>query len=292
MRRSRPPEGPASSQAAPSSAGPPVSSSSAAPTARRSQQGRRSGGSSSLSNEGRAAAGPDGDSGGDAPDGPAAPSWCCGTLSRAYGRTPLPSLLRLLVRADFAALSVVRRCRLCLPLPLRAALSALTSSHPLHDISSGVWLGALVAVLFVGWEMAWMLVANLSLALLLSWTLAAPGPGDLDPVGYRLRRGRVSPAGFPCLELHMLTVVVVMLNVAYEKGGDGGGGGGADASAAVAPTGLGVGLGASLGAGVVLLLFLLRLFALTHFVSQLLGACVLARAWRVGGTSFSCFRGF
>ena len=97
----------------------------------------------------------------------------------------------------------------------------------------------------------WLLAANVMLSFILAWTVGAGAkvPADLDS---RLQpRGRVSPTGFPCVELHLATVLAVAALLHYPRNG----------WVWVA------------GVGGIWCLIFLRLYGLSHFPHQL-GASV------------------
>jgi hypothetical protein len=148
---------------------------------------------------------------------------------------------------DLALLYRVVLLRRLLPKSCRRFSDRLISSHPGYDLSCALWISMLVLIPFVGWPLTWMMVANVVLSFVLSWSLPSAVPLQFDPS--LKARGRVSPAGFPCIELHLSTVVAAVLWVEYK------------------------GNPAISAAGVlwVLLLLYTRLYALTHFLHQLAG---------------------
>jgi len=169
-------------------------------------------------------------------------------LGELWALTPFPAIVRGWVGAEIIVLRLIQRIRRWLPLRLRQFINSFVSSHPLHDISCAVWLAAFVGIWFVGWELTWMMTANVALSFILSWIFRFSSPSDVDP---SIRsRGRVSPCGFPCVELHLLTVFASTIIIASGRH----------------PVAMGVGVGSIVG------LFLLRVYALTHFITQLLGA--------------------
>jgi hypothetical protein len=160
------------------------------------------------------------------------------------------SLLDRVRQAELDFLFAVQRFRRRMPMSLRYVFDRLISSHPLYDLSLAAWMAVPPAMLYTGPALMWMIVANIFLSFGLSWMLNAAVPTDLDP---RLKpRGRVSPSGFPCVELHLATVLFIALVFYFPH-----------AAAIVAC------------AGLLLLLFVLRLYALTHFPHQLLGSVAL-----------------
>lgn len=164
-------------------------------------------------------------------------------------------LLQPLWDAELRFLLWVQDARRRLPPLVRAVAEALTSSHPGRDVSAAVWLATVPALWYLGPTLMWLLAANIALSFALAWTVGrtVAVPADVDA---RLRaRGRVSPTGFPCVELHMAVVLFAAALLRYPSSG--------------------------LAAGAVLtvsVLVVLRLYALTHFPSQLLASVALGAA--------------
>jgi hypothetical protein len=129
-------------------------------------------------------------------------------LAASASALPLPRFrpFALLLRAELDALYAVQRVRRALPLALRWLFDRLISAHPLYDVSVALWMAAPFALWARGWVLFWLLVLNVFAAFALHWTLGAPSPGALDA---RLRpRGRVSPSGFPCMELQVASALL------------------------------------------------------------------------------------
>jgi len=153
------------------------------------------------------------------------------------------------VLIELVLLHGLQRGRSTLPRPMRALCGRLISGHPLHDVSLLLWVGMPVAIWFMGWPLTWMLIVNIALSLVLSGLVPAPVPSQFDAT---LRpKGRVSPTGFPCLELHLGVVIIAML--AFSR---------ATVPLPVTYT----------ATALVAVLICTRLYALSHFLLQLLGA--------------------
>lgn len=168
--------------------------------------------------------------------------------------TPSPrrgGVLRLpawLERREVAAALALQAARRALPTPVRHAVDAVTSGHPGHDASAGLYAGAVVAGATLGARVAWGLVVVGAVAFgashLPPCTRARP-PSDLD---VRVRpRPRASPAAVPCVEIAVGVALVAL--VSSTPGAAGG---------AVAAAAGGVGA-----------LLLTRLLAATHCLYQL-----------------------
>ena len=159
---------------------------------------------------------------------------------------PLPRFrpFAQLLRAELDVLYIVQRTRRTLPHALRWLCDRLISSHPFYDVSIAIWMATPFALAAYGWVLWWLLVLNVFMAFAIHWTLDAPSPADLDA---RLRpRGRLSPSGFPCMEVQIATALLAYIAWWH-------------ASALVW-------FGCFLAAGA---LILLRVYALTHFFHQL-----------------------
>ena len=155
-----------------------------------------------------------------------------------------------LLRAELDALYHVQRARRALPLALRWLCDRLLSAHPFYDLSIAFWMAAPFALASYGWVLWWLLVLNMFTAFIVHWTLDAPSPADLDA---RLRpRGRLSPSGFPCMELQIATSLLAY--VAWWHGS------------------VQVWIGCLVAGGA---LFALRVYALTHFFHQLVLSVLL-----------------
>jgi hypothetical protein len=195
---------------------------------------------------------------------------------------PQLPLARKWLEIDLRALLFVQHVRRRLPVVLRAFNDRLISGHPAHDISCAIWLGALIAVWFVGWPLAWMMASNITMSFVIAYllpliaaqlktvrTLGVPAVGwalehlQRTPESYdpRLKpRSRVSPNGLPCIEVHLLAVLWTTLLISPATGVGSGG---------ATPGLLGVGCVCSW-----LVLLSLRLYAGTHLLWQL-GASAL-----------------
>jgi len=165
-------------------------------------------------------------------------------------RLPRSALIARILRSELDALFTLQRWRRLLPLSLRALCEQLLSTHPFYDLSVALWLILPLELLYHGWSLFWLLSFNLYLGFFLAWVLGGHIPGEVD---VRLRpRGRVSPSGFPCIELQLCSCLLLFLAMRT---------GSAAEVAAVA---------CYLAA-----LLLLRLYGLTHFPHQLLGSLAL-----------------
>lgn len=197
---------------------------------------------------------------------------------------------RAAVSLDLNLLLVLQYIRRRLPGFLRRTTDRLISAHPLHDLSLLVWAGAGISLWFVGWQMAWMVAGNATLSFVLAslLPLTADAMTQSRGLGFtslrsilnatgralahlsrtpeqydgRLKpRGRVSPSGFPCIELHILTVMWATLIASpwTRPAGDAG-----------ATAGLALGAIVSI-AGLVAL----RMYAGTHMLWQLAASIAL-----------------
>lgn len=167
-------------------------------------------------------------------------------LTSSASSAPLPRFrpLAQLLRAELDVLYAVQRTRRMLPHALRWLCDRLISSHPFYDVSIAVWMTTPFALAAYGWVLWWLLVLNVAVAFSLHWALDAPSPADLDA---RLRpRARLSPSGFPCMEVQLATALLAYIAWWH-------------ASALVW-------CGCALAVGA---LVLLRVYALTHFPHQL-----------------------
>lgn len=203
---------------------------------------------------------------------------------------PKWALPRVLLSADLNCLLLAQHIRRRLPRCLRRFNDRLISAHPLHDASIIFWLSTAVVVWFVGWPLAWMLAGNLTLSFAFAYGIpratellaGSRGCGSATlrrtchatarslahisrtPEQYdgRLKpRGRVSPNGFPCVELHLAAVLWATLFASPDVRPPGSPG---------ATAGLALGCIASCGA-----LLGLRLYAGTHMLWQLAVSALL-----------------
>lgn len=141
-----------------------------------------------------------------------------------------------------------------LPRPVRSVCRSMLSSNPLFDLSIITWITTAVGLYFCGWNLFWSLSLNVFLAFFLSWIVGGRMPGDIDP---RLQPlGRVSPTGFPCIEIQLSVAALCVMLIEFPE-----------------PP---VVFFSFLYLGVLLFL---RLFGMTHFIHQLLFSII------VGGIS-------
>lgn len=125
-------------------------------------------------------------------------------------------LLNLLFRylanlATFEAnmLFSIQQYRKRIPRTLRRYMDLCISSHPLYDLSFIYWLSILLGLYYIGYRLMWIVSINILLSFLLAWTIGGSVPNDND---LRLRpRGRVSPNGFPCIELQITASFLYVL---------------------------------------------------------------------------------
>jgi hypothetical protein len=128
---------------------------------------------------------------------------------------PAATLVQLFMQMELDLLYRVQKARRRLPLTLRWTADRLISSHPFYDVSLIVWVCTIVGCYFVGWGYMWVFSANVFASATLAALLGGPVPSDLDP---RIKpRGRVSPSGFPCIELHLATVALAVAGRAYPQ---------------------------------------------------------------------------
>lgn len=148
-------------------------------------------------------------------------------------------------------LSVQRYRRSKLPYIVRWMCDRMISTHPFYDASFAAWLQTIVAIYFVGFPLSWCLCANIFIIFIIAHYVRGQAPSDVEP---RIKsRGRLSPSGFPCIELFIFGCVCAA--VLYKFPGD---------------------LYALLGSIITpLTLFLLRVYGCTHFPSQLISSLVL-----------------
>jgi hypothetical protein len=163
---------------------------------------------------------------------------------------PRHPLLREVARVELEALFRVQRLRRRLPHSVRWVADRLISTHPLYDVSFASWLATFVCLYHVGFSLMWVLAVNIVVSFLLAWVVGGAVPADGD---VRLRpRGRVSPSGFPCVELQITAALLAPVVRVYPQ------------PAVVALCGV-----------YFVLLVLLRLYGLTHFPHQLLASALL-----------------
>lgn len=167
---------------------------------------------------------------------------CCGCapLARWWAHRIIRPDVRLLLR--------IQAWRRTLPLWFRRVMDSLISGHPLYDASIVLYVLCIVAIWFVGWPLTWILVLNMIGSFVACILLRAPTPTDADAT---LReRERVSPWGFPCIELQVATALLAMV---------------------LSSPPVNAGLAITCGCCWLALLFL-RVYALTHFLHQLVGS--------------------
>lgn len=221
----------------------------------------------------------------------------------AYPRTNMPrwGLFRWFLNVDLSCLLFLQSVRRRLPLCVRSFFDRMISGHPAHDISLVIWIAAAGCLWAIGWPLAWLVVGNMTLSFILAWVLpmiVAPlklvaivgrwgnllrGLGDAlehiyrTPETYdpRLKpRARVSPTGFPCIELHLLTVLWSCILLSYLSPKaiyyNTGTGGSVEPQSKVVSTALITTCAITFG------FFLwIRLYSGTHLLWQLVASCVL-----------------
>lgn len=157
---------------------------------------------------------------------------------------PFRTVAALCLQSELDFLYSLQKARRRLPLVVRWTADRLICAHPLYDFSLVVWTCTLVALYYMTWGMMWTLVANVLLSFLLAMFVGGPIPAGLDN---RIKsRGRASPSGFPCIELQLATVCLVVCGRLFPH-----------------PAAL------LLGTLTWLLLLSLRLYGVTHFPHQL-----------------------
>lgn len=157
---------------------------------------------------------------------------------------PFKTVAALCLQSELDLLYSLQKARRRLPLMVRWTADRLICAHPLYDFSLVVWTCTLVALYFMTWGMMWALVGHVLLSFLLAMFVGGPVPAALDS---RIKaRGRASPSGFPCIELHLATVCLVICGQVFPH------------PAAIL-----------LGVLTWLLLLSLRLYGVTHFPHQL-----------------------
>lgn len=120
-------------------------------------------------------------------------------LQRA--RAAADGALQRYVDRELAVCHYVQRRRHWLPF-----LARVTSGHPAHDATLGVWAVAAAACAAHGYALLFTLAANLAAAYLASRLLAARCPGDVD--GGLVPLGRLSPWGLPSVEVWLSTTAL------------------------------------------------------------------------------------
>jgi hypothetical protein len=180
------------------------------------------------------------------------------------GSTPvgriLPSLrfalFSTVLRSDVYVMHAVQRLRSALPKRVRRTLDKLVSAHPMYDLTLGLWLCIPWALYSLGWRLFWPLALNTLCAFLATWLVGGPKPEQL--IDWLRPLGRMSPSGFPCIELQVATCLLTYVGWWYAS-----------------PLQLAVVLpcAAALAA-----LLALRLYALTHFPHQLLLSAAIGAA--------------
>jgi hypothetical protein len=160
--------------------------------------------------------------------------------------------IAIILRNELDFLYMAQKIRRVLPHPVRWMADRLISSYPFYDVTIGLWMAIPYFLWAYGWILFWLLSINVFGSFMLHWALDAPSPGDVDA---RLRpRGRLSPSGFPCIEIQVAACLLAYIAWFHM-------------------TPLAIGLCTGVGGSIVLL----RFYALTHFphqiiVSGLLGA--------------------
>jgi hypothetical protein len=148
-------------------------------------------------------------------------------------------------------LSVQRFRRGRLPLWLRWSCDRLLSTHPFYDASLAAWLAAIALLPIVGYPIWWCMSVNVVASFALSRYPGGAAPADVEP---RIKsRGRVSPSGFPCVEVQLASCLATVVATEFR----------------------GEPLAGAVGALYVAALALLRLYGCTHFPSQLLASLAL-----------------
>jgi hypothetical protein len=145
-----------------------------------------------------------------------------------------------------------------LPKAARRFCRQLISAHPFHDVTLALWLALPYFLLSHRWDLFWLLSANLFGTFMLSWWVGGAGPGELDPSLRPLPR--LSPSAFPCVEVQLAACLLTYLAWWHRT---------LPAAAACA---------AAFAA-----LLATRLFALTHFPSQLAGSAAMGALSVFGG---------
>jgi hypothetical protein len=169
-------------------------------------------------------------------------------VKRALGlRTLVSDIERMEVNF---LLTVQRFRRSSLPYFIRWMCDRMISTHPFYDASFAAWLQTVVAIYFVGFPLSWCLCANIFLGFVLARIFKGKIPSDVEP---RIKsRGRLSPSGFPCIELFIVGCVSYAVVYKFPKD-----------------------IYAILGAILTpLILSLLRIYGCTHFPSQLIFSLV------------------
>ena len=183
-------------------------------------------------------------------------------MQPAPGSTPvgriLPalrtSLFSAVISVDVYIMHAVQGARARLPRSVRRTLDKLLSAHPLYDVTLGLWLLVPWALALLGWRLFWALALNVTFAFLATWYIGGPLPGEW--IGWLRPRARLSPSGFPCIELQVASCLLTY--VAWWYG---------PRLAVVLPC------AAALAA-----LVALRLYALSHFPHQLLLSAAIGAA--------------
>ena len=150
-----------------------------------------------------------------------------------------------LLRVEVFLLHALQGLRARLPRSVRRTMDKLISAHPLYDLTLALWLCIPWALASLGWRLFWPLCLNILVGFLLAWFVGGPIPGDL--IDWLKPRARLSPSGFPCIELQVASCLLLYVGWWHS-----------DSPGVVA---------ACCAAFATLLL--LRLYALTHFPHQL-----------------------
>jgi len=145
-------------------------------------------------------------------------------------------------------LYVQRYRRSKLPYIVRWMCDRMISTHPFYDASFAAWLQTIVAIYFVGFPLSWCLCANIFIIFMVAHFFRGKVPSDVEP---RIKsRGRLSPSGFPCIELFIFGCVCAAVLYKFPRD-----------------------LYAILGSIITpLVLSLLRIYGCTHFPSQLISS--------------------
>ena len=166
---------------------------------------------------------------------------------------PRSVCFRVVVAAEVGLLYHVQRARNRLPRWIRHVCDRLLSAHPLYDLTLGLWMLVPLALYHLGWRLFWPLALNVLVGFLLSWGVGGPIPRDM--IEWLRPRPRLSPSGFPCIEVQVAACLLTYVGWWYG-------------------TPLAVG-GCS---AAFLALLALRLYALTHFPHQLALSAALGAA--------------
>jgi len=126
---------------------------------------------------------------------------------------PRTFILRPLLRAEVYILFLLQRLRGRLPRKVRYICDRLLSSNPFYDLTFGLWLLTPWCLYHVGWRLFWPLSLNVFSGFLLSWIVGGPIPREL--IEWLRPRGRLSPSGFPCIELQVASCLLTYVGWWY-----------------------------------------------------------------------------